>query len=81
MYLNDDKEKAAKAAAKQAIKDAKKDLRKGLIEAPEYKKGKNIYDSTPMKNADIDYIKGKPRYSDGGFSNYGTEMKGSEYNK
>jgi hypothetical protein len=63
-----------KKLAKQAVKDAKKDLRKGLIEAPEYKKGKDTYESTPMKNAAIDYIKSKEMYK-------GSALKGTEYNK
>ena len=88
---NDDKEKAAKAAAKQAIKDAKKDLRKGLNEAP----NKGIYESTPMKNAAIDYIKGKEMYRENGLKRpdikeyesqvekrrMGGGLKGTEYNK
>ena len=49
--------------------------------AQQYKKGKSeyspskgIYESTPMKNAAIDYIKGKDMYRGGG-------LKGTEYNK
>jgi hypothetical protein len=63
-----------KKVAKQAMKEAKKDLKKGLKEAPEYRTGKDTYDSTPMKNAAIDYIKGKEMYK-------GSALKGSEYNK
>jgi hypothetical protein len=59
-----------KKLAKQAVKDAKKGLKKGLNEAP----NKDTYESTPMKNAAIDYIKGKDMYRGGG-------LKGTEYNK
>ena len=63
-----------KKLAKQAVKDAKKGLKKVLNEAPEYKTGKDTYESTPMKNAAIDYIKGKEMYRENG-------LKGTEYNK
>mgnify|MGYP000144081313 FL=1 len=67
----DDKEKSA---AKKAMKEAKKDLKNKMNQAPEYKTGKDTYESTPMKNAAIDYIKGKEMYRESG-------LKGTEYNK
>lgn len=76
MYLNDDKGKQkakgdkAEAAAKKAMKDAAN--RKEKSET--YNTSKGMYESTPMKNAAIDYIKGKEMYRESG-------LKGSEYNK
>jgi hypothetical protein len=49
----------------------------------EYKKGKetskDIYQSTPMKNRDIDYIKGKEIYKDG-TKTPNFSPKGQKYN-
>jgi hypothetical protein len=67
---NDDKEKQkAKAsdAAKQAMKDAAKrkenlDRYNGASKSTTYSPDKGVYESTPMKNAAIDYIKSKEMY-------------------
>jgi len=78
MYQNDDKEKQkAKARdkssdyasdyAKQAMKDAAKrkenlDRYNSTSNSKTYSPDKGVYESTPMKNAAIDYIKSKAMY-------------------
>jgi hypothetical protein len=73
MYQNDDKEKQ-KAKASDYAKQAMKDAAKRKEKSETYNTSKGIYESTPMKNAAIDYIKGKEMYRESG-------LKGTEYNK